>query len=220
MIKKITNLKISHTEKTRRMQLSELISLKNKLISDTDWTQLNDCGLRHSSILEFKKWRGVVNKLETNNILHKKKINESLLELEKNKPIPDFKYSGDNLNKIKKDLKENVLEIIDKEVADIYLPYGYVEFIILKIEESLNYKTKKYPLNDTFRYKFILQESNAANMVIDQIVDKYLEIYIKINNKKLLLDEKIIKYFMKIDMCSNIEECDRIRSEIEDNYGY
>ncbi len=220
MIKKIKNLKILQTEKTKQLQLSESLSLKGKLISSTDWTQLLDSNLRDYSVLDFKIWRNSVKEIKIENILNKNKIHQSLLELQKDKPIPDFKYSTDDLNKFKNDLKLDIVKYIEKRMDDFYSYYGFKDFINLKIEESLNYRSKKYPPNDSFRYNFIFQEANLTNKIVDEIVDKYLKIYVELNNLKLKLDKINTTFFEKIYNCATFEDCDRMLEEIKKMYGY
>jgi organic radical activating enzyme len=220
MIKKITNLKIAHTEKTKQLQLAEVVSLKNKLISKTDWTQLLDSGLRDTSVINFESWRKNVKKIPVDDLFRKKKTHEELLELEKNIPVADFKFTGGELSSFKDDLKNYVLKLAHNGINKTYEQYGYKEFVLIKIEESLNYKTKKYPPNDTFRYKFILQESDITKKVIEEVIEKYLAAYKEINKKMLTADKFIVAWFEKIDSCSNIEMCVTLLAEIEKAHGY
>lgn len=88
-------IKIIRTEKTEEYlerERTALASIRNKMIQDTNWTQLIDSNLRLYSVVEFCYWR---HKLRNLSLIDKDNFTQEIDKLKLNKPNADYCLADD-----------------------------------------------------------------------------------------------------------------------------
>lgn len=102
MYKKIKIVSLEKTQEYLKKEINNLNAYKKKLLKDCDWTQLPDCGLRVSNIIEWRIWRYKLRNIVISENIEKSK--QQLDDILKEKPIlkkrtiEKFKYILNDLD--------------------------------------------------------------------------------------------------------------------------
>lgn len=67
MAQKIHQLQLSKTDVQEAKEWAEVLSHRNKLLMNSDWTQLPDAGLTEECVQNWRNWRAIARQLRRSN---------------------------------------------------------------------------------------------------------------------------------------------------------
>jgi hypothetical protein len=91
---KIKRLKFSKTAEQEDTLWGEVLSHKNKLLADTDWTQLEDSGLTPESSAQWRGWRDQLKRVTRANFGNRDDARRVIEKLSRRQPFSTYKDDG------------------------------------------------------------------------------------------------------------------------------
>jgi hypothetical protein len=132
MIKKITNIRFSDSEKLKNNKKVELSSRRNRLLLETDWTQLPDIKLSSNCRAAWTFWRKKLRMLSMNtHSFSEYKEELDKFEIERHEIPIEYIYEED-AEKVKSRLLAKVSNEYNKRTTLQYMPN-----LEIKFEETL-----------------------------------------------------------------------------------
>lgn len=244
-IKKIKNLKFSESKNQEEAKWVELLSRRNRLLMETDWTQLPDVKLSERSRNEWRGWRQAVRLLNRIDYESSAEFKKRLDDLERGRSFIHIEYSYidsiTDLTEGKKFLHKILVRCFEERVYSEFTPNleeKYQEALdvvaryltsqdagpsnpnleeIIEIFEGLDDSHIDYDIND---YQFLKVVQRVKNYSFREIVIYILKQKHKQYNLSLQEEYNMLHYEHRIDSCSDLEDLVRAKREIEMFYGH
>lgn len=96
---KIKNIKTVKTEEMHNKEWTEVLSVKNRLLQMSDWTQLPDSGLSDNCVKNFMEWRTSLKKLRRSTATSIKNVIHTTNVLRDNIPAIEWGQSTPSTDK-------------------------------------------------------------------------------------------------------------------------
>lgn len=123
MIKKITNIRFSDSKFTIDNKKIELDSRRNRLLVETDWTQLPDMMLMSACRRLWKRWRRSVRNLSTQtHTLKEYEAELDRLEKERYKLPVEYEYEPQNLELYRRKLYATLDDLYHRKTRASFQP--------------------------------------------------------------------------------------------------
>jgi hypothetical protein len=90
MIEKIGNVTVEKTDEQERQAWAEVLSHRNKLLFNSDWTQLPDCGLTETSIAQWRSWREQLKNINQTNYSDRRIAEEYIGKMSQRIPFSEY----------------------------------------------------------------------------------------------------------------------------------
>jgi hypothetical protein len=144
-MQKIKNLKYASSELKDKMELSSILGKRNRLLGDSDWTQMPDVDLTDECKHLWKAWRKRVRSVD---VLDKKSL-QTLNDLEENRPPKIYKeepkefvlnFTFPNLE----DVRSNALLYMRSLYNMTLQKFDYTMVDEAKYIEAMSYLTDEY----------------------------------------------------------------------------
>lgn len=234
MVKKITNVRFSDSKIKSNSRKIELDSRRNRLLLETDWTQLPDIRLTTSSRLDWAHWRRQLRNLGKTHITfddYEKELDR--LEGDRKNLRVEYEYEPKNLDHYKTKVLALLSDLYYKKTRRQFQPnldlkYQEVlffahahnlqfdtidEFIeILENSEDFELSTNPYPFLELYRTHYDLGWRDAILNILRE--QKAFE--------KLCLDEEYHMLYMKssIERAQDPDMLRIIEDQVLGYYGY
>lgn len=90
MIQKISKVKVEKTTEQEQTVWAEILSHRNKLLLNSDWTQLADSGLTEDSASQWKDWRAMLKNINRSNFSDPKLAEQHINKLARRMPFSTY----------------------------------------------------------------------------------------------------------------------------------
>lgn len=181
MIPKIGNLNIAKTEEQESQMWAEVLSHRNKLLANSDWTQLPDSGLTPECVVRWKNWRKLLKGITRNATGVKELAEQSINNLSRRQPFNDFVEDGAKPiihdSESVEAYRQQVTAIMDaafnKKVVPSFLDNPAL--VEEQFQEALDYLTKydsarAYPLIDVTAELYAMNHKAVAEEFVSRKV--------------------------------------------------
>lgn len=245
-IKKITNLVYTPSKQSENSKWSGLIAKRNRMLVETDWTQLPDVKLSYNSRAEWQLWREELRNLKRSNYTDSDKFLDKLNKLDKDrdnllveyttsKPFKDVETGKKQLHTLlvqfyinrlnfefSPNLEEKYQETLD--IISIYLKsQTTIDVSSFSGMDALIEYFSNDDINidlDTTPFPFFTLTKVVKNFSIKDTVLYILKQKQKQFNFSLQEEYNLIHYEHRIDFCNSIDDLLQAKREIELYYGY
>ena len=223
----IQNVEISYPDVYVENMWIELHARRDKLLSTTDWTQLNDSRLTRESFNEWRRWRNSLKQVTSNDYEKIQDAVKALEDIKKLQPTSLFAESQDNdmyneIEKMKSEIIDLRLEIEDMRVK----PINDVSLNELKFNISCRLKIWYEKQLSQVTYAPISIIFERCNQAVDYILSKditeapLIENHTTIHNEtfdeisnRFIKDKKTLIH--KLNKLDNISE--KVMHEIDNS---
>lgn len=217
MSKKISIVKTEKTEEYLTTEWTTVLSVRDKLIQDSDWTQLFDSGLTLCCKLKFEHWRSKLKRIKKQKFKtpDEAKIHIDFLKLKK----PDLDYAEfpetvslyplifSSIQALKKSAKVRLNDYFVRT-------YYNSEIISLLTEEALEYSTDRKNIDSYELLKiYYLDNSTPSTDIVKSFVEHKKSFY-----NTLVKEKKILKIVMREIEFAKTEE--KVILILEKYYGH
>jgi len=221
MIRKIKNLKVSHSPEYEKSRWLEAKSRRNKLLSSSDWTQLPDNGISDTDVRLWREWRERVRSIRARDFDSKEQYIEELKSLEQ--IIPGAVQNTNTYNKntngkitqaqAKNELvslcKDKIYRVCFHELNHM----GQRDIMSEKYEQALDFLSEfqqddisSYPLIALYASQLKKSYTDVANQFIEER-KQWLTMVIEAETKKL-------NYTKKLNGCTTEEDLQNLLNSI------
>jgi len=207
-IKRIKSLKISTTDEKRKNDWNEVKSIRNRMLSNSDWIFVKDVELEPSIMELWKQWRIKVRSVDDFHDIGK--AMEFLADLQKH--IPPVKYKSTDYKSIehyKEELRRMVREIIRNVVSSIQDDFDSRDLMLERFEEAVRFFDGKTEHNILIELES--KHSGRSHESVAHIFVKARKNYLL----RLISVEQIKNQYKKrIDEIETLEECDILKRDL------
>lgn len=160
---------------------AEVLSHRNKLLANTDWTQLPDSGLTPECVERWKTWRKLLKSITRNSTGDRDLAEQNINNLSRRQPFNEFSSTAElqNLHSISLDAFRNeVISIMDaafnKKVTPSFLdnPSLVEEQYLEALDYLTNYDSvRSYPLIDVTAELYGMNHKAVAEEFVSRKVN-------------------------------------------------
>lgn len=209
-MQKISNIQFSATEEQEVMLWAEILAQRNRLLINSDWTQLPDARLLNRN--EWTTWRNKVRKI-TKSTHTKETAKMELDNLLLVQPKVRFQYESDSMNlDQRKNAYIKTLNSLFKNKFEQYLPFEMNHYVMMeKFEEAMNLMDENIMLDfDKTLYPLIMTEVELTGKKVIEVAEEFISL------KKLWLravvraEKELSAAIQEIRQASNIEDLEEI----------
>lgn len=208
-MQKISNIQFSATEEQEVTLWAEILAQRNRLLINSDWTQLPDARLLNRD--EWATWRNKVRKV-TKAVHTKESAKIELENLQLIQPKVRFQYESDSINlDQRKSVYIKTLNSLFKNKFEQYLPFEMNHYVMMeKFEEAMTF-IEDYPVQiEKNAYPLIMTEVELTGKKALVIAEEYISL------KKLWLravvraEKELSTAIQEVRKASSIEELEEI----------
>ena len=245
MIKKIKNIKWSESKNQEEVKWIELIAKRNRLLLESDWTQLPDVNLTEQSRTQWKNWRESLRQLSRFSIKstedYKNKLNKLInerdhlfIEYTKTESIKDVQSGKEYLHKLlvqfyeekmnfkfSPNLEEKYQEALDIIAFAVSQMDDPVDIESMNMDELKEFISQLDEIEvDIKQYPFFELTKRLKFLKVNDAILYLLNLKEKQYNFSLQEEYNMIHYEHLIDSCTTVESLLDVKRVIEMNYGH
>lgn len=245
MIKKIKNLKYSQSKNQEEIKWVELIAKRNRLLLESDWTQLADVKLTEESKHQWSNWRESLRQLSRFSVETVKEYKAKLDSLIKERDLLFIDYSKTGTIKEfesgKHYLHQLLVEYYNERINFKFTPnieekyqetLDIVAIILSKHEEpieltDMNMDQLKGLMSsmdniemDVSKFPFFELTMRLKNFTVNETILYLLDMKDQQYNFSLQEEYNLIHYEHRIESCDTVEDLLITKREIDMNYGH
>ena len=227
MVDKIGRLTVSKTEQQIDAEWAEVLSVRNRLLINSDWTQLPDSNLTKECVERFKRWRRLLRRVTKSKIPEMSVAREELSKLEASTPKIEFNIDFVNNLYVHKDLvglslreqKNYIRNLIFNVTDKIINPDNTIDKTPEVINERFS-EASSYLQNTTADCPILNSIVKLTGKSIEQVVEESLQ------DKKQMISRMMkaieINYIFNnlVDEAEDVTDLMDIKNKLESSYGY
>lgn len=180
--KKIGNLRTEKTDEQENLAWAEVLSHKNKLLLNSDWTQLSDSGLTEESIEQWRGWRQQLKNINRSNFSSRAAAEVCISKLARRTPFNAYILTDGDEPKPARDIsldvyRARVIKFMDKSfnerVGESFLdnPLLVDEQFREAVDFLAEKKSKYYPLISVTAELYNMSEKAVAEEFVARKVN-------------------------------------------------
>lgn len=182
MVQKIAKVKVEKTVEQEQNEWAEVLSHRNKLLLNSDWTQLPDSGLTEQSAQQWKDWRSMLKNITQSNFGDHKLAERHITRLSRRMPFstfipndvePDFSRCV-SLDEYRRRVFDYMDAAFNKRAVPSFLDNPYL--VDEQFKEAADFRSKgesgSYPLIATTAELYGMSKSAVADEFITRKVEQ------------------------------------------------
>lgn len=245
MIKKIKNLKYSQSKNQEEIKWVELIAKRNRLLLESDWTQLLDVKLTEESRNQWSNWRESLRQLSRMTIETTQCYKEALDELEDEKIHLIIEYSKSGAIKEFKSgknyLHQLLVQFYNERINFKFSPnldekyqeaLDIIAIILSKMDEPVQLESMSMDQLKGFmagldeikmnvdKFPFFELTKRMKTFTVNETILYLLDMKDQQYNFSLQEEYNMVHYEHRIESCDTVDDLLTAKREIEMNYGH
>ena len=217
MVKRIDKVKISKTEEQTDNEWGEVFSHRNKLLLNSDWTQLPDAGLTEDCVVQFRGWRKQLKTISRVNYSNKAVASQMISSLEKKKPFVvyvDTTFDPEAAAYTTLDeYRNSVVEFMESEFNTLcnraFLDNQFL--VEEQFKEAVDYKRK----NGHGSFPLIHVTTNSLNISEASVVDEFISRKVKQTKRLVALKKKYYEFQLLVSKAETDVELADIQRDLK-----
>lgn len=216
MIKKISGLKVGRTEEQEMARWAEIFSHRNKLLLNSDWTQLDDCGLTDECKDQWRGWRQQLKNVNRSNFSDMELAEKHISILAKRMPFNTYKpvdmepvlTEPVSLDTYRTSLVAYLDRVFNDKMATPFLDNDIL--VDEQFKEVLDYDNNpksKYPLIDLTSESYNISRDDVIKDFIDRKTNQLVRI--------AKLKKKYVYFRGLVDKASTDVELQKVQAEVK-----
>lgn len=215
--KKISNLKYGTTEEKEDLLWAEVFSHRNKLLLNSDWTQLPDSGLTEECIKQWRDWRQQLRQINRANVSDRDVAEQHIKKLARRTPFITFSEEHNRPPIIQDSLdarKTQIIKYLDQSINKSFNS-TFIEspqLIEEQFKEALDFL---YGSKNFISYPLILVTAEATGMSEKEVAEDFIRQKSKLLSKMASYKKKYYYFCDLVQRAENDVQLDSIQLEIK-----
>jgi hypothetical protein len=220
MPKKIKNIVVTTTMTQEANAWSQVLSHRNKLLENSDWTQLPDGGLTETNRRLWSDWRRELKRVNKRNFGDKDVAETAIANLEKVRPhsvYEDESLLSGNLLSVEHHLgkrKDSVTQYLNRQFNNALQTQAFESNFAMvdeEFEEASLYNSRIDSLAD---FPLLALEMELTGNTVDAVIDSFKDRKKQKLRSMLILKRKFVFFKQAIQAASSMLEYDHIEKDI------
>lgn len=216
MIKKISKIQTERTAEQETNVWLEVLSHRNKLLLNSDWTQLADCGLTDECVYQWKSWRQQLKNVTRRNFSEPAHAEQAISILSRRMPINTY---DDVLSEPSSEdmpfdaFKTKVIEYVDNAFNSCFTS-GFLDNPVL-VEEQFREAVDFINRNGDGVYPLISVTSELYGMGERAVANEFVTRKVELTKRMVNLKQKYFYFQGLVNSATDEVELDRIKLEVK-----
>lgn len=217
MVTKITNLNTERTAEQEKNVWLEVLSHRNKLLLNSDWTQMSDSGLTETCINQWKTWRQQLKNVNRRNFSEPAQAEYAISILAKRVPFNDYqevRVEPDqelmSLEEYKKQLMGYLDTVFNANIYSGFLDNPYL------VEEQFKEAVDYLNLSGNGSYPLISVTAELYGMSENAVANEFVSRKVVLTKRLANMKQKYFHFQTLVKDASDAVQLGEIKSEIKE----